>query len=49
MILLSPSLFSLAFAGLGGQALKEIGLWRAERGTTLGVGLTQSLQTEERA
>lgn len=37
-ILLGPTLFPLAFAALGGRSLKKIALWKAERGTTLGVG-----------
>jgi hypothetical protein len=36
-ILLSPTLFPLAFAALGGRSLKKIALWRAQEGTTLGV------------
>jgi hypothetical protein len=36
-ILLGPTLFPLAFAALAGRSLKRIALWRAERGTTLGV------------
>lgn len=37
LILLGPTLFPLAFAALGGRSLKKIALWKAERGTTLGV------------
>ncbi|KAF1835356.1 hypothetical protein BDW02DRAFT_290196 [Decorospora gaudefroyi] len=37
MILLGPTLFPLAFAALGGRSLKKIALWKAQRGTTLGV------------
>jgi hypothetical protein len=36
-ILLGPTLFPLAFAALGGRSLKRIALWRAQRGTTVGV------------
>ncbi len=36
-ILLGPTIFPLAFAALAGRSLKRIALWRAERGTTLGV------------
>ncbi|KAF2133570.1 hypothetical protein P153DRAFT_428514 [Dothidotthia symphoricarpi CBS 119687] len=35
--LLGPTIFPLAFAALGGRSLKNIALWNAERGTTLGV------------
>lgn len=35
--LIGPTLFPLAFAALGGRSIKRIALWRAERGTTLGV------------
>lgn len=37
LILLGPTLFPLAFAALAGRSLKKIALWKAERGTTLGV------------
>lgn len=43
-ILLGPTLFPLAFAALGGRSLKKIALWRAERGTTLGVSPNESLR-----
>ncbi|KAH6642924.1 hypothetical protein C7974DRAFT_112820 [Boeremia exigua] len=36
-MLLGPTVFPLAFAALGGRSLKNIALWRAERGSTLGV------------
>ena len=38
-ILLGPTVFPLAFAALGGRSLKKIALWKAERGTTLGVSI----------
>jgi hypothetical protein len=42
-ILLSPTLFPLAFAALGGRSLKKIALWRAQEGTTLGVSTPRLL------
>ncbi len=41
VILLAPTIFPLAFAALVGRSLKRIALWKAERGTTLGVSLNQ--------
>ncbi|KAH7371443.1 hypothetical protein BKA66DRAFT_551697 [Pyrenochaeta sp. MPI-SDFR-AT-0127] len=35
--LLGPTIYPLVFAALGGRGLKRIAVWRAERGTTLGV------------
>jgi hypothetical protein len=37
IMLLGPSLFPLAFAALGGRSLRNIALWKAERGSTVGV------------
>lgn len=37
VILLGPTLFPLAFAGLGGRTMNNLTLWRAERGSTIGV------------
>jgi hypothetical protein len=35
-MLLSPTIYPLAFAACGGRSLKKIALWRAQEGTTLG-------------
>jgi hypothetical protein len=40
--LLGPTLYPLAFAALGGRSLKKIALWRAQEGTSLGVGAEAS-------
>lgn len=37
IMLLGPTLFPLAFAALGGRSLRNIALWKAERGSTIGV------------
>lgn len=44
LILLGPTLFPLAFAALGGRSLRKIALWRAERGTTLGVSMNRKFE-----
>lgn len=38
-MLLGPTVFPLAFAALGGRSMRNVALWNAERGTTIGVGL----------
>lgn len=40
MMLLGPTLFPLAFAALGGRSLRNIALWYAERGSTIGASQT---------
>ena len=37
VMLLGPTLFPLAFAALGGRSLRNIALWKAEHGSTIGV------------
>lgn len=37
VILLGPTLFPLAFAALGGRSMRNIALWKAERGASIAV------------
>ena len=36
-MLFSPTISPLAFAALGGRSMRNIALWKAERGSTMGV------------
>jgi hypothetical protein len=38
VMLLGPTIFPLVFVALGGRSLRNIALWKAQRGSTIDVG-----------
>ncbi|KAH8723229.1 hypothetical protein GQ44DRAFT_710810 [Phaeosphaeriaceae sp. PMI808] len=45
-MLFGPTLFPLAFAALGGRSMRNIALWKAQRGSTIGVGTLRPLHSD---